>query len=54
MSPSARAEPEAPPAPTWYRYELVPGVELHVRADAQERHRGLVEHLLALVRRQSR
>jgi DNA-binding transcriptional MerR regulator len=31
----------------WQRLELAPGVELHVRADAEGRHRSLIERLLA-------
>lgn len=32
---------------SWQRWELVPGVELHVRADAERRHRELIRRLLA-------
>jgi DNA-binding transcriptional MerR regulator len=38
------------PAESWQRWELVPGVELHVRADAERRHRDLIRRLLADVR----
>lgn len=31
---------------TWRRWELAPGVELHVRADLAERHGGAIERLL--------
>lgn len=34
------------PGDSWQRIELVPGVELHVRSDAQERERRLIERLL--------
>jgi DNA-binding transcriptional MerR regulator len=36
---------------TWRRVELAPGVELHVRADAEERSRRLIERLIELARR---
>jgi DNA-binding transcriptional MerR regulator len=39
------------PAEAWQRWELVPGVELHVRADAERRHRDLIHRLLADARR---
>lgn len=37
------------PAEAWQRWELVPGIELHVRAEAERRHRGLIRRLLATV-----
>jgi hypothetical protein len=37
------------PGETWYRSELVPGVELHVRADVEVRYRNLIERLLRVV-----
>src|SRR5262249_2979174 len=42
--------PAPHPAEGWQRWELVPGVELHVRADAERRHRDLIRRLLADVR----
>jgi len=38
------------PAEAWQRWELTPGVELHVRAEAERRHRGLIRRLLAATR----
>ncbi|MGI8553819.1 MAG: MerR family transcriptional regulator [Dehalococcoidia bacterium] len=48
-----RPAPAASPADpergeSWRRYELAPGVELHVQTAAESRHRGLVERLLRL------
>ncbi len=55
-----RNEPAAPPAQVpvpsppsvpspagkaWQRWELAPGVELHIRSDAEYRERGLIERL---------
>jgi Ca-activated chloride channel family protein len=37
----------------WWRWELLPGIELSVRADALGRHRGLVEELLRVARSRS-
>jgi DNA-binding transcriptional MerR regulator len=37
-----------PRARAWLHFELAPGVELHVRADAHGRHRSLIERLLKL------
>jgi hypothetical protein len=42
--PSAARSPEP-----WRRWELLPGVELHVRADSYDRHRDLIERILRLV-----
>jgi DNA-binding transcriptional MerR regulator len=39
--------PAPHPAEAWQRWELVPGVELHVRMDAERRHRDLIRRLLA-------
>lgn len=39
--------PESEPA-TWQRYELAPGLELHVSAGAMERYRDLIARLLRL------
>jgi DNA-binding transcriptional MerR regulator len=56
LSPSASARPSLPPAPvrqpaeSWQRWELAPGVELHVRTDAERRHRDLIHRLLASAR----
>jgi len=49
-SPLAGHMPAPHPAEAWQRWELVPGVELHVRADAERRHRDLIRRLLADVR----
>lgn len=38
--------PAPQPAETWRRIVLAPGVELHVRADAERRYRALVQRLL--------
>ncbi|MBO0790990.1 MAG: MerR family transcriptional regulator [Ktedonobacteraceae bacterium] len=38
--------PGVPARDLWRRWELAPGIELHVRADAEQRHRGLLERLL--------
>jgi DNA-binding transcriptional MerR regulator len=38
------------PSQGWTRWELAPGVELHVRADATERQRRLVQRLLEAAR----
>lgn len=35
------------PAEAWQRWELAPGFELHVRADAERRHRALIRRMLA-------
>jgi DNA-binding transcriptional MerR regulator len=35
-----------PDGNAWYRWELAPGVELHARADARDRHRALIERLV--------
>lgn len=48
--PVAGHMPAPHPAEAWQRWELVPGVELHVRADAERRHRDLIRRLLADVR----
>ncbi len=42
---------EAPPPDSWERWELAPGVELHVRADVKERYRELIRRLLWAARR---
>ena len=36
-----------PPSERWQRWELAPGVELHVRADLLKQHRRLIARLLA-------
>lgn len=41
-------------AQSWQRWELAPGVELHVRADAAQREHDLIEHVLRTSKRQSR
>lgn len=42
--------PQRPRTERWERYELAPGVELHVRSDAGKMQRGLIERLLDLAR----
>ncbi|HEY0755843.1 MAG TPA: MerR family transcriptional regulator [Ktedonobacteraceae bacterium] len=37
--------PPAPVAETWQRLELAPGIELHIRGDAAERQRALLESI---------
>jgi DNA-binding transcriptional MerR regulator len=44
--PPANTGPGPQSAWTWQRWELAPGVELHVRADALDRFRKLIERLL--------
>jgi DNA-binding transcriptional MerR regulator len=54
----ATTEPKPSPArsrseveePSWRRWELAPGVELHVRADAAQQHAALIEQLLKISR----
>ena len=46
------SQPVAPlasilPGAVWQRWELAPGIELHVRADVADQQRRLIEHLLA-------
>ena len=41
-------------AEAWRRWELAPGVELHVRHDVEQTERGLIERVLALAGRQGR
>jgi DNA-binding transcriptional MerR regulator len=54
--PAARSQPAAAAAPapadTWRRWELAPGVELHVRADAERRSGQLIARLLDAARRE--
>ncbi len=53
LAPGASRGPVGSPvsarqaAEAWQRWELVPGVELHIRADAERRHRELIHRLLA-------
>jgi DNA-binding transcriptional MerR regulator len=42
---TTRTEPQS-----WRRWELLPGVELHARADAARAHAGLIERLLQIGR----
>jgi DNA-binding transcriptional MerR regulator len=42
------------PKDSWRRIELVPGLELHVRADVAGLHSGLIERLLRVARRAPR
>ena len=47
--PLAASSPVTPPsveASAWRRVELAPGVELHIRADAETRYRALIERTL--------
>lgn len=44
--PAQPACEASPQAEEWQRWELAPGVELHVRADAQPRQRRLIDRLL--------
>jgi DNA-binding transcriptional MerR regulator len=57
--PAAEAEPKPPPAgsreghrepPSWRRWELAPGVELHVRSDVEQDHAALIEQVLRISR----
>jgi DNA-binding transcriptional MerR regulator len=43
-APAAR--PPSPPEERWRRLELAPGVELHLREDAEQRQADLIERLL--------
>lgn len=55
-APAPRQEPREPyridvgAAEPWLRLELAPGVELHVSAEAKERHHALVERILGAAR----
>jgi DNA-binding transcriptional MerR regulator len=40
--------PATAPTESWQRYDLAPGVELHVRMDAERRYRSLIRRLLHL------
>ncbi|HET7036098.1 MAG TPA: MerR family transcriptional regulator [Thermomicrobiaceae bacterium] len=54
VDPSYAARPPQPQATeSWRRIELAPGVELHVRADAERRQHGLIQRLLNSVARRS-
>jgi DNA-binding transcriptional MerR regulator len=44
--PRGAQEPAVSPAQLWRRIELAPGVELHIRADAEERYHALLQRLL--------
>jgi DNA-binding transcriptional MerR regulator len=47
--PQPQPPPQPPPSEdseSWRRWEIVPGVELHARADAARIHRQLIERLL--------
>ena len=48
--PTASASASAAQASAWRRVELAPGVELHIRADAERRYRTLIKRLLAASR----
>jgi DNA-binding transcriptional MerR regulator len=51
VPPNRQAEPTAPPAEAWQRWELVPGVELHVRAELVIRYRDLIERVINAARK---
>lgn len=57
-SPPAAQVPDARSADiehsTWRRWELAPGVELHVRADAEQQSAQLIERVLDLANRMKR
>jgi len=42
-------QPYAPAHETWRRWELAPGIELHIRSDAEYRQRSLIERLFRVV-----
>jgi Ca-activated chloride channel family protein len=44
-TPLGEGSPPAPRRERWYRWELVPGVELHVSQDASKRFRDLIRRL---------
>jgi DNA-binding transcriptional MerR regulator len=46
----ARSRERLREPPSWRRWELAPGVELHVRSDAEEDHAALIEQLLRISR----
>ena len=48
--PSPAPAVEAPPAQRWQRWELAPGIELHVREDAVQKHAQLIERLRQISR----
>jgi DNA-binding transcriptional MerR regulator len=53
VSEAAPASPTGHPTPVpeselWQRWELAPGVELHVRADSESQHRNLLERLFQI------
>ncbi|WP_434386498.1 helix-turn-helix domain-containing protein [Melittangium boletus] len=49
---SAAPAPVAPPEPTrWRRWELAPGLELHLADTADTKTRDLAEHLRALIQK---
>jgi DNA-binding transcriptional MerR regulator len=47
-SPWSAAPAGTPAGEVWQRWELAPGVELQVRADAERRHGDLIERLLGI------
>lgn len=49
--PPAGRPPAAAPAEQWQRWQVVPGIELHVRADMAARHRLLIADLLQAISR---
>jgi len=49
LAEEASVSPPVQPGETWHRSELVPGVELHVRADVEVHYRNLIERLLRVV-----
>lgn len=50
-APYAAQPPQPHATESWRRIELAPGVELHVRADAERRQRGLIQRLLGMAAR---
>jgi DNA-binding transcriptional MerR regulator len=46
---SESAQPYATTSTTWQRWELAPGVELHIRSDAEYQQRTLLEQLFKAV-----
>jgi len=48
-APASPAGHLAPMAELWHRWELIPGIELHVRADSESQHCSLLERLFQVV-----
>jgi DNA-binding transcriptional MerR regulator len=47
---SSQAAPGSTPGESWHRLPLAPGVELHVRAEAWDRYRKLIDKILKAAR----